>query len=79
MGEAQGAAIGRRVGARVTPDEERRAEAAAVQRQLGNAAPVFIAERIGALALEGDLAGVRRWKEIAARFDALNGAVSVPH
>ncbi|MEO9229091.1 MAG: hypothetical protein ABI216_09130 [Devosia sp.] len=63
----------------MTPYEERWAEAVAVQRQHGNAALVFIAERIGALALEGDLAGVRRWKEIAARFDALNAAVSVPH
>jgi hypothetical protein len=28
-------------------------------------------ERIGALALEGDVAGVERWKQIAAAMDAL--------
>lgn len=63
----------------MTPDEERWAEALAVQRQHGEAAPVFVAERIGTLALEEDLWGIRRWKEIAARLDALAAASPVPH
>ena len=62
----------------MTPDEERWAEALAVQRRHGEDAPVFIAERIGTLALEGDLSGIRRWKEIAARLDALAAASPVP-
>ena len=62
----------------MTPDEERWAEALAVQRRHGEGAPVFIAERIGTLALEGDLSGIRRWKEIAARRDALAAASPVP-
>lgn len=63
----------------MTPDEERWAEALAVQRRHGEGAPVFVAERIGALALEGDMPGIRRWKEIAARLDALDAAAAVPH
>ncbi|MBW4331380.1 hypothetical protein KY084_10905 [Stakelama sp. CBK3Z-3] len=55
----------------MTPDEERWAEALATQRIHGESGPAFIAERIGALALEGDEAGVARWKEIAQRFDQL--------
>ena len=62
----------------MTPDEERWAEALAVQRRHGEGAQVFIAERIGTLALEGDLSGIRRWKEIAARLDALAAASPVP-
>lgn len=61
----------------MTPDEERWAEALAVQRQHGKGAPVFVAERIATLALEGDLPGIRRWKEIAARLDALAAASPV--
>ncbi len=62
----------------MTPNEERWAEALAVQRRHGEGAPVFVAERIGTLALEGDLPGIRRWKEIAARLDALAAAAPVP-
>lgn len=42
--------------------------ALAVEKQHGARAPVFVAERIGALALAGDMAGVERWKAIAARM-----------
>jgi len=42
-----------------------------VQKQHGFRAPVFVAERIGALALAGDLPGVERWKAIAACLDLL--------
>lgn len=45
--------------------------ALAVERQHGARAPVFVAERIGALALAGDAAGVARWTAIAARMDQL--------
>ena len=37
----------------------------------GNHAPVFVAERIGQLALEGDEDGVATWKAIAARIEQM--------
>lgn len=52
----------------MTPEEERWAEALAIERLYGENAPVWVAERIGALALPGDAAGVTRFKEIAARL-----------
>ena len=57
----------------MTPDQERWAEALAVERQHGNNAPGFIAERVGALALAGDIRGVERWREIATKLDQLRG------
>lgn len=56
----------------MTPDEERWAEALAIERLHGDKAPVWVAERIGALARAGDTAGVARFKEIAARLVDLN-------
>jgi hypothetical protein len=55
----------------LTPERERYAEALAVERIHGDQAPAFIAERIGALAMAGDQAGVQRWREIADRLDQL--------
>ncbi|TPG21778.1 hypothetical protein EAH87_04890 [Sphingomonas koreensis] len=55
----------------LSADEERWAEALAVQRAHGERALAFIAERVGALALAGDADGVARWREIAARLDQL--------
>lgn len=55
----------------MTPDQERWAEASTVLRQHGERARVFVAERIGFLALRGDAAGVARWKEIAAKLQQL--------
>lgn len=55
----------------MTTDEERWAEALAIERLHGDRAPVWIAERIGALALAGDAAGVARFKEIARRLDQM--------
>lgn len=55
----------------LTPEQERWAEASTVLSQHGDAAPAFIAERIGALALQGDEGGVSRWRAIATRVDQL--------
>lgn len=55
----------------MTPDQERWAEALAIEKLHGEWAPVWVAERIGALALTGDLAGVERFRQIAARLDQL--------
>lgn len=59
-------------GLHVTPEQHIWACALAVERQHGSRAAVFVAERIGALALQGDAAGVEMWKAIAARLDALS-------
>ncbi len=48
-----------------------------VLRQQGSNAHVFVAERIGALAIAGDQAGVDRWKEIARRLQRLIEAPTV--
>jgi hypothetical protein len=55
----------------VTPDQERWAEALKVEQIHGDSAPAYVAERIRALALEGDLDGVERWQQIAIRLDHL--------
>jgi len=57
----------------MTSDQERWAEALAVERQHGEDAPRFVAERVGALELAGDMEGIERWKEIATRLDQLRG------
>lgn len=44
-----------------------------VNRIHGALAPLHAAERIGALTLAGDAAGVERWEEIAVRLDQLVG------
>lgn len=50
-----------------------------VQREHGDAAPRFVAERIGALVLEGDLAGVEAWKAIALRLQQLQAQSAQPN
>ena len=50
-------------------DRELWACALKVEQLHGNGAPQFIAERIGALALAGDMAGLETWRAIAARVD----------
>ncbi|MEG3088933.1 DUF6961 family protein [Sphingomonas sp. PB4P5] len=52
-------------------DRERWAEALLVERQHGPRAPAFIAGRVAALVLAGDLQGVARWRAIAERYDQL--------
>lgn len=54
-------------------DQERLAEALAIGRLHGNDAPVWIASRIGALAVAGDTAGIERFKAIAAAYERLRG------
>lgn len=56
----------------MTPEQHVWACALAVERRHGTRAVVFAAERIGALALQGDTAGVEMWKAIAARLDDLS-------
>lgn len=55
----------------MTPDDERWVKALAIKRTHGVMVPAYIAERIGALAMAGDLAGVTRFREIAARYEQL--------
>jgi hypothetical protein len=55
----------------MTDEQHLWACALAIERQHGERAPRFVAERIGALALAGDAAGVARWKAIAARMAQL--------
>ena len=55
----------------MTPQQERWAEALTIERQHGAMAPVWIAERIGALALAGDFAGAARFRGIAAKYEQL--------
>lgn len=61
----------------LTPDQECWAEAMAVHRIHGAHAPAHVAERIGALALAGDMAGVERWRAIAVRLDGVLGSGTV--
>jgi hypothetical protein len=62
----------------VLSDWELWAAAAAVEKEHGDRAPVFVAERIGALALAGDAAGVETWKAIASRMEQLREASAQP-
>lgn len=55
----------------MTPEHELWASALLVEREQGDNAPIWIAERIGALALAGDVAGVARWKSIAEKLSLL--------
>ncbi|GAA0294507.1 hypothetical protein GCM10009087_00340 [Sphingomonas oligophenolica] len=50
------------------------AEALAVWRTHGERSAIHVAERIGALAINGDIAGVERWQQIAARLEPLLAA-----
>ena len=55
----------------MTPEQHIWARALAVERQPEMRTAVFVTERIGALALQGDTAGVEMWKAIAARLNDL--------
>ena len=60
-------------------DRELWACANEVLRQHGDHAPVFVAERVGALALAGDAAGVETWKAIASKMDQILRPPSSTH
>ncbi len=53
--------------------------AAEVIRQHGDKAPIHVAERIGSLAIAGDVAGVQAWKVIAKRVDELSRSPGTPN
>lgn len=61
---------------RLTPDEERWAEALAIERAKGAETDLFIAERIAALSAAGDEAGVTRFREIANRLNQLRSGTA---
>jgi len=54
-----------------TPDEERWAEALAIERIHGDSAHDWVIDRITELALDGDRDGVARYLEIIDRLDQL--------
>lgn len=53
-------------------EHERWADASAILERQGENAHEYISDRIGALANEGDAAGIERLLDIAARIDRLN-------
>ena len=55
----------------MTRDEEYWAIALHLERKHGELAPAFVAERIGALAIADDVAGIETWKRIARKLEAL--------
>uniref|UniRef100_UPI0035CB7C1D DUF6961 family protein n=1 Tax=uncultured Sphingomonas sp. TaxID=158754 RepID=UPI0035CB7C1D len=55
----------------MTPEQERWAEALAVQRIYGDRAAQHAAERVAMLAASGDQDGVARWMAIACLLDRL--------
>lgn len=55
----------------MTPEQELWACALHVEREHGDRAVAFIAERVHSLALVGDIAGVNRWRAIADCLDRL--------
>ena len=58
----------------LTVEQERWAEALTILRQHGSDAPRWVAERVGALALAGDVAGVGRFADIAERMEQVLAA-----
>jgi hypothetical protein len=62
----------------VISDRELWACANEVLRQHGSRAPIFVAERVGALALAGDGAGIATWRAIAERIDQLRRCGDIP-
>lgn len=55
----------------MTPDQERWAEALAVERIHGGAAEMHVVGRILELTLAGDEAGCARWRAIGERLERL--------
>lgn len=61
----------------MTLKRERWIEALTIERIHGDDAPKWVAERIGALVLEGDMDGIARFKEVAARLDQLRRPTAI--
>ena len=55
----------------LTPDEQLWGAALAILRIHGDGARMHVVERLGTLALDGDLEGVAVWQGIAARLEEL--------
>lgn len=66
-------------GAASLSEHELWAVAAETLRQHGDAAPVFVADRIGALVLDGDMRGVEVWKTVAARIQEIRDQAGTHH
>jgi hypothetical protein len=63
----------------VLSDWELWAAANLVVEQHGDRAPMFVAERIVALTLKGDAAGIATWKAVASRIDQLTDCAAQLH
>jgi len=55
----------------VRHDQQSWAVALWVEKKHGDKAPRYIAEQIGRMALEGDAAGMARWRQVARCYEAL--------
>lgn len=55
----------------MTRDKELWALALWVEKHHGADGPRLIAEKVGELALDGEMGGVDLWREVANRFEAL--------
>jgi len=55
----------------MTLERELWACALLVEREHGDGAVAFIAERVATLATAGDMAGVERWRAVADKLDQL--------
>lgn len=62
----------------MTRDRELWACANTLLSVYGSDAPAVVAERIGAMILEGDIAGADTWKAIASRMDRLMRGEGLP-
>jgi len=62
------------MGAAVSPNQLRYAEALALEKLHGARAPAYVAKRVAMPALAGDQDGVTRFREIAIRLYALAAA-----
>jgi hypothetical protein len=63
---------------KVLPDWELWACAHEMLRQHGDKTSFHVAERIGAMAVAGDMAGFATWKAIAARVDQITSRPGQP-
>jgi hypothetical protein len=62
----------------ITPEQLLWACALHVEREHGDRAKAFVAERVRVLALAGDMAGVERWLAIAVRLNQICSGAERP-